>query len=207
MFHVWGVPPFMKALNRRIVMLAGFGAALGAKGATAQIEKPSSPEGDTVNMGVEWDPEVFSLDSEAEGVVVLVTDPTFGVPRYWVHISTAPRDWTSIEEASQRAMDDWFTQGLQGSVISAEYTSETTYGWMHYSNLENAERSVSIFQFAKSEDDPDWLSVSISIDQQAFDQIAPEDAFAAVTLNGESILIAAEPETMLDDIMASFAAP
>ncbi|MGC4191287.1 MAG: hypothetical protein QM589_08990 [Thermomicrobiales bacterium] len=159
-------------------------------------------------LAVSWDPDVWTDNlSTTTGTdrITIATDPTFGNDRYWLQVIQDDQSWTSLEEAEQSAMDTWFSQGLNGSVVFKEFSTEDSYGWIHYADFQGNPRTVSILQYRMAKPGS-WDAIAMSINIGALDVLDIEDAFAAVSLNDGSVFVIAPQRTMIRAIEDAFTA-
>jgi hypothetical protein len=136
--------------------------------------------------------------------LTLATDPTYGRPRYWLSLGSGDVIWSSVEDASANAQAEWFSQGMNGSVVAEEFTTDTAYGWVHYADFQGDPRTVSVIQY-ELDGEGGMTTVMMSIDAEAFETLDIGEVFDAVSLNDDSVFVIAPQRTMIRAIEDAFA--
>lgn len=157
-------------------------------------------------LTITYDPAIWSdisVSSEPSNGLTLATDPTYGRPRYWLSIGSGDAIWSSVDDAAANAQAAWFSQGMNGSVVTREFTTKTGYGWIHYADFQGKPRTVSVMQYAL-DGDGGMITIMLSIDADAFADLDIDDAFDAVSLNGDPVFMIASQRTMIRAITDAF---
>lgn len=145
-----------------------------------------------------------SGDEPSNGLT-LATDPTYGRPRYWLSLERGNAIWTSADDASANAQATWFSQGMNGSVVTEEFQSDSAYGWIHYADFQGNPRSVSVIQY-ELDGEGGMTTVMMSIDAEAFEDLDIDDVLDAISLNEGSVLLMGSPGKVTRAIKDAFTA-
>jgi len=158
-------------------------------------------------LTVTYDPEIWhdvTLGDKPSNGVTLATAKTGNRPMYWLSIGSGKAIWSSVEDAEANAQDAWFSQGMNGSVVSAVFSTDDAYGWVHYADFQGRPRTVSSIQYLLP-GDGSMTTVQLSIDMDAYEDLDIGDVFDAVSLNDESVFLIASQPKMVAAIEDAFA--
>lgn len=184
--------------------LAGGHPALGQRSRT----KEATWESDDGALTATYDTEIWhdiGTGTAPSNGLTLATDPTYGYPRYWLSLGSGDAIWSSVEDAGANAQAEWFSQGMNGSIVAEEFTTDTAYGWVHYADFQGNPRTVSVIQY-ELDGEGGMTTVMMSIDAEAYETLDIGEVFDAVSLNDDSVFVIASQRTMIRVIEDAFTA-
>jgi hypothetical protein len=159
-------------------------------------------ESQDATVSLKWDPEFWEVafpDSTLDDFSMALYDvEKNGGDGYFFEVKLVEKSWESLDDAAGSASDDWFAQGMNGSVIVEEFQTRDACGWLHYNDFQQNPRSFSLLEYSPVEPGNRWLELGMSLDETRFDEDLMEELLDSLRLNDQRVPWAIDADDLID---------